>query len=128
MIENEVRLSGRLVNKPHLFSTSTGKSRVFFCLACGKKDHVEFISCTAWDKVAENMDAYTDKGMEISVSGHLISRSKEINNKIEYYLECVVDEVKFHSGKRKEKEEPKNEAFKTLDDEILELDADNLPF
>lgn len=126
MLENSVTLIGRLANKPKLFSTNTGKSKTFFSVACGKKDRVEFISCVAWDKIAENMDAYTDKGMEIAVYGHLVSRSKEVNNKTEYYLEVIADEVKFLGSKRKD--EPKNEAFTTLDDEIMKLDADNLPF
>lgn len=126
MLENIVMLNGRLVRKPRLLSTSSGKSMVYFSLAIGRKDRVGYVSLTAFDKVAENIDAFTDKGMEISVLGHLVERTKEVNNRTEYYLEVIADEVKFHGGKRKE--EPKNEAFKTLDDEILELDADNLPF
>ena len=126
MIENEVTLIGRLVNKPKMFSTNSGKSITYFAVACGKKDWVEYISCTAFDKIAENLDAYTDKGTEIAVRGHLVSRNKEVNGRQDFYLEVIVDEVKFLGSKRKE--QPKNEAFKTVDDAILDLDASNLPF
>lgn len=127
MVDNSVTLIGRLVNHPKLFSTSTGKSKTFFAIATGRKDRVEFISCTAWDKVAEILDAYTDKGSEIAVEGHLVSRNKEVNGRQEYYLEVIVDSVKLLGGKHKE-ENSANEALKTIDDEILKLDADNLPF
>ena len=122
MIENEVTLIGRLVNDPKMFSTETGKSKTFFAVACGRKDKVEFISCTAWDKIAENLSSFKKKGDEIAVRGHLVNRSKEVNGRIEYYLELIVDEVKYIGSRKEEK------PLQTADDLIEGLDASELPF
>lgn len=127
MVDNSVKLIGRLVARPKLFSTSKGTSQTYFTLATGRQDRVEYISCTAWDKIAEILNAYTDKGREIAVEGHLVNRHKEVNGKHEYYLEVIADSVKLLGGKPKE-EKNTNDALKTIDDEILKLDADDLPF
>lgn len=121
ILDNMVILEGRLTNDPKLFSTSTGKSKVFSSVACGYGDRVEFISFTAWDKVAENLAAYTKKGSEVLIKGHLKNYSKEVNGRTEYYLEVYADEVKF-IGKKKEEEKPLE-----IPDDVVKI-GDDLPF
>lgn len=106
ILDNVVILEGRLVNDPKLYSTSNGKSKVFCSVACGYGDYVEFISFTAWDKVAENLAAFTKKGSEVLIKGHLKNKSKEVSGRTEYYLEVYADEIKFIGSKKKEEEKP----------------------
>lgn len=123
ILDNVVILEGRLVNDPKLFSTSTGKSKVFCSVACGYGDYVEFISFTAWDKVAENLAAFTKKGSEVLIKGHLKNKNKDVNGRTEYYLEVYADEVKFIGGKKKEEEKPLQ-----IPDDVLNVNSDDLPF
>lgn len=122
MLENDVRLIGRLARDPHLMSTQSGKSLAHFSIAVGYGDNVEFINCTAWNKVAENISAYTKKGSQIAASGHLTQREIHKDGKTDYQLEVVVDSIKLLDSKPKEQ---KQEAFATVDDL---LNADQLPF
>ena len=121
ILDNVVILEGRLVNDPKLFSTSTGKSKVFCGVACGYGDYVEFISFTAWDKVAENLAAFTKKGSEVLIKGHLKNKNKDVNGRTEYYLEVYADEIKF-IGKKKEEEKPLE-----IPDDVVKI-GDDLPF
>lgn len=121
ILDNVVILEGRLVNDPKLYSTSNGKSKVFCSVACGYGDYVEFISFTAWDKVAENLAAFTKKGSEVLIKGHLKNKSKDVNGRTEYYLEVYADEIKFIGSKKKEEEKPLE-----IPDDLVK--SDDLPF
>ncbi len=121
MLENDVRLIGRLARDAHLMSTQSGKSLAHFSIACGYGDNVEFINCTAWGKTAETLAAYTKKGSQIAAAGHLTQREINKDGKTDYQLEVVVDSIKLLDSKPKEQ---KQEVFATVDD-IL---SDQLPF
>ena len=122
MLGNDINLIGRLTYDPKLFSTKSGKSCAIIGLACGHKDYTEFINVKAWEKAAETIVAYTKKGSQLAVNGHLHTKEKEVNGKTEYELEIIVDSFRFLDSKPKE--ELKEEALATVDDYL----ADQLPF
>ena len=124
MVENHVTLIGRLVKDVYFLSTKNGKSLVYFTLACGYGDKVEYINCSAWGKTAENLAAYTKKGSQIAAEGYVHQNEYQSNGKTEYRLEITVETVKLLDSKPKDKEELKEEALATVDDYL----ADQLPF
>lgn len=71
---NQVILMGRLTNDVEVQSTSTGKSIARFSLAVdrvGKDAGADFFEVTAWEKTAELLSQYTQKGSKILVQGRL---------------------------------------------------------
>ncbi len=77
---NRVTLIGRLTKKPELKTSSSGKNFVPFTIAVNNsfnRDRTDFISCFAWDKIAENMVNYLDKGSLISVDGSIGTSNKD---------------------------------------------------
>lgn len=72
---NQVSLVGRITHNLELRETSTGKSYVFFSIAINNiNNKADFINCTAWNNVAENMVKYLGKGSMVAVTGRLTSR------------------------------------------------------
>lgn len=88
---NQVILIGRLARDVEMKETSSGKTYCRFSLAVdrgmskAKKEEakakgietVDFIPCTAWDKTAETLSKYTEKGCRITVTGAIQRRSYE---------------------------------------------------
>ena len=70
---NSIVLSGRLTKKPELRTTQSGKSLCNFSLAVNRyaSDEADFIDCVCFNKVAENLYKYQDKGSMIELSGKI---------------------------------------------------------
>lgn len=70
---NSIVLSGRLTKKPELRTTQSGKSLCNFSLAVNRyaSDEADFIDCVCFNKVAENLCKYQDKGSMIELSGKI---------------------------------------------------------
>ena len=104
---NVVALMGRLVADPQLRQTTTGKNVASFRIAVdrGRKDangqnQADFFDIVAWDKSAEFVCRYFQKGSLIAVEGRLQSRNyqdKSGNNR--NAVEVVVNNVSFAGSK-----------------------------
>lgn len=104
---NVVALMGRLVADPQLRQTTTGKNVASFRIAVdrGRKDangqnQADFFDIVAWDKSAEFVCRYFQKGSLIAVEGRLQSRNyqdKSGNNR--NAVEVVVNNVSFAGNK-----------------------------
>lgn len=75
---NVVVISGRLTKKPELRTTQTGIEVCNFSLAVdnGKVDEngkrgVDFIECTSFGKLAQNLCKYQDKGSMLELKGRI---------------------------------------------------------
>ena len=104
---NKVILSGRLTARPELKSTQSGKSFCSFSLAIDrppKQDgshETDFLNVTAWDKTAEFITRYFDKGSPIFVEGSLRVRSwTDQDNKKRYVTEILAQTVNFVESKK----------------------------
>jgi single-strand DNA-binding protein len=101
---NSILLLGRATSKVELKQTQSGKSVVSFSLAVKRpfaKDTTDFFTIVAWDKQAEILSRYVDKGSQICVRGYLTTRSWEDNNgNKRYATEVVAHEVSFCDTKR----------------------------
>lgn len=122
---NNVQLGGRLTAKPELKKTQSGLSVCSFTIAVNRKanrEETDFINCVAWNKTAEFITKYFDKGAAIFVSGSLQVRQWEDskgNNR--YSTEVIVDNAYFVEGKQAA---PTTAVAVTE----IEVDEDDMPF
>ena len=136
---NVVAIMGRLVRDPELRQTQSGKDVASFTIACdrNRKDApADFIPVTAWDKTAQFVCRYFQKGSLIAVDGRLQSRQyqdKAGNNRTA--IEIVAQNVSFCGEKKQEtkpfplaNENALNFAQGGNDDFAPVDDADDLPF
>lgn len=104
---NVVAIMGRLARDPELRQTTTGKNVAAFTIACdhNKKDGgADWIPVTAWERTAEFICKYFQKGSLIAIDGRLQSRSyQDKNGNNRTAIEVVASNVHF-AGKN---EQPK---------------------
>lgn len=75
---NQVFLIGRLTRDPEMRSTPQGKNVASFSLAVDRgNDQTDYFDITAWDKTAELVDQYTQKGSKLHVQGSLQQQTWE---------------------------------------------------
>lgn len=69
---NRISLVGRLTAKPELRYTNSNKAVSMFTIAVNRdKDNTDFLDIRVWDKQAENLCQYQDKGNLIGIDGTL---------------------------------------------------------
>lgn len=79
---NKVTLVGNLGATPEVRYTQGGTAVCNLRLACNERrkkgdaweDHTEWVDVVCWDKTAENVGQYLDKGRQIYVEGRLQTR------------------------------------------------------
>lgn len=113
---NKVILVGRLGKKPELKHTQgEGKAVTSFSLAInqGKKDDAPlWVSIVAWEKTAEAVASYLDKGSNVYVEGRLAMRKYTKDGVEKERWEVVAHQVLFldaKGGKGDKREEPSDE-------------------
>ena len=108
---NVVAIMGRLAADPQLRQTTTGKNVASFRIACdrGRRDangqsQADWLDVVAWDRTAEFVCKYFQKGSLIAIDGRLQSRSyqdKNGNNRTK--VEVVASNVSFCGSKAAER-------------------------
>ena len=102
---NNTVLVGRITKALEMKTTTNGVNVLSFTLAINKKvkekDQVSYISCVSFNKTAEILNQYCDKGSLILVDGELQSRSYEKDNRTIYVTEVVVGRVLLLDNKQK---------------------------
>lgn len=105
---NVVAVIGRLVDDPQLRQTPGGKNVATFRIACNrKKDEADFFNVVAWDKTADFICRYFQKGAQIGITGRLQSRNyqdKQGNKR--NTVEIVAQQVSFCGSKPTEDHSP----------------------
>ena len=104
---NRVNLIGRITREPEI--KEYGKDNDIMChftLAVQRdKDNANFIPCSAFDKVAENMEKYVQKGDLLGVEGRLRDYSYENKDGEKVYgMEVSVDRLYFLQAKKERDE------------------------
>ena len=100
-------IMGRLVADPQLRQTTTGKNVASFRIACdrGRRDpngqnQADFLDVVAWDRTAEFVCRYFQKGSLIAVDGRLQTRSyQDKNGNNRQAVEIVANNVNFTGPK-----------------------------
>jgi single-strand DNA-binding protein len=102
-LRNKVQLIGNLGNAPEIITLDSGKKLAKFSIATNevyknaqgeKVTETQWHNLIAWNKTAEIVEKYVEKGKEIAIEGKLTSRSyddKDGNKR--YVTEIVVNEL-----------------------------------
>lgn len=110
---NKVIISGRLTRDPEVRYTQSGKSVASFTVAANRRfsksdqqNTADFIPVVAWEKLADIVSTYTQKGSQVLVEGRLQVRNYEAQDGSKRYVtEIVAQEVEF-MGAKKTPQEP----------------------
>jgi single-strand DNA-binding protein len=94
---NILCISGNLTAKPELKSTQSGKQVASFTVAISEgKDKTEFVNCVAWDKTAELIVQYCDKGDRMTCNGKIQTRKwEDKDGNTRYTTEMIVNQFDF---------------------------------
>lgn len=127
---NHVTLHGRLTAAPELRKTDSGKSVTTFTIAVDRdKEHTDFIPCVAWERRAEHISAYFDRGQEAVVSGRIGSRSyQDKDGKRRTAYEVTVESIDFCGKKSSTAETPEHPRYATPTLAEISDDDGELPF
>ena len=96
---NSIILTGNICNDLELKTTNSGKSVCSFNIAVRRpfaKDVTDFFTVVVWNKQAENICQYCNKGTRIGLSGMLTTRKwedNEGNSRTSY--EVVAENIEF---------------------------------
>lgn len=104
---NVVVIIGRLARDPELRQTTTGKSVASFRIACdrGRKDangqsQADWLDVVAWDRTAEFICKYFQKGSLIVIDGRLQTRQyQDKNGQNRTAVEIVANNINFAGPK-----------------------------
>ena len=91
-------LIGRLTKKPELNYTANQNAVTRFSLAVdrGKSDAgADFPTIVAWNKTAENVCRYKDRGDQIAVMGRIQTGSYKKDGQTIYTTDIVADRIEF---------------------------------
>lgn len=132
---NSVILSGRLTKKPELRATSSGNYICSFNLAVdrGRTDEAgnreaDFIECVCFNKTAENLCKYQDKGSFIELKGSVQVNSYVDNeNKKRFKTSIRVETINYISQPKTNGYEAKNEQIDPFEQMSSKVESE-LPF
>jgi len=98
-LRNKVQLIGNLGNNPEIITLDSGKKLAKFSIATnesyknseGKKiTDTQWHNVIAWNKTAEIIEKYLEKGNEVAIEGKLTSRSYEDKEGVKKYITEIV--------------------------------------
>jgi len=102
-LRNKVQLIGNLGNAPEIITLESGKKLAKFSIATNdsyknaqgeKITDTQWHNLVAWNKTAEIVEKYLEKGKEVAIEGKLTSRSYEDKDGTKKYItEVVVNEL-----------------------------------
>lgn len=128
---NNINLIGRLTANPELRYSKKGTNYCNFSLAVAHNaEETDFINCTAFNTIAENIAKYISKGQLLAVSGELRQGNYEKDGKkvIYHYVICgkitFIEKKQSDGNDKKGQTKNKNDDFANIPDDI----TDSLPF
>lgn len=128
---NKCWLTGRLSKKPELRKINENSCVCDFTIATNRPTNrdgervADFINCRVWNKQAENLCKYQDKGNLIGVSGEIRTETYEVNGTKKYKTYVLTNNIEFLESKKDiplEKLTTKTDFDKTGQIEISEED------
>jgi single-strand DNA-binding protein len=98
-LRNKVQLIGNLGNDPEIITTESGKKLARFSIATNdsyknadgeKVVDTQWHTVIAWNRTAEIVEKYVEKGQEIAIEGKLTNRTYETKEGEKRYVTEVV--------------------------------------
>ena len=134
---NTVVLMGRLTDEPNIKSLDSDKKVMKFCLAVERSQtskneerKTDFIDCIAWEKTAEFISKYFQKGDAVIVEGRIETRQyedKQGNKRKSVYV--LVNNVNFCALKKGENNQSQEKPQKSRENNSNNwLNDEDLPF
>ena len=109
-LRNKVQLIGNLGNNPEIITLESGKKLAKISIATNetyknaqgeKVTDTQWHNVVAWNKTAEIIEKYLEKGNEVAIEGKLTSRSYEDKDGAKKYItEIVCNELLMLGGKQ----------------------------
>ena len=107
---NQVVLVGRITREPELKELEDGKkvSNITLAVPRSYKNadwiyETDFIDCTLWNGIANNLFEYCKKGDMVGVIGKIETNMLEQDGERKKYTHVVADKFTFIASKKKEK-------------------------
>lgn len=134
---NRVIIEGNLTDNVDLRKTQSGKLVTSFTVACsegtGDKKYTEFVDVTAWEKTAELISRYCQKGTRVLIEGKLRTDSYDKNGQKMYRTYVLANNVEFLDRTKTEPQttltgDDGRDMFGRKPVEDVKIDADELPF
>lgn len=116
---NKCIITGRLTKAPELKYTASNKAVCEFTIASNRpvvKDgqkEADFVNCQAWNKTAENLAKYQDKGSLIAVYGSYTTDTYEKDGEKRYKTYILVNEIEFLGPRSQDKPVETSEPVET---------------
>lgn len=111
-LRNKVQLIGNLGQTPEIKTFESGKKMAKFSLVTNDSyrsangDYVkeaQWHNLVAWDKTAELVEKYLEKGKEVGIEGRLVNRSyTNKDGEKKYVTEVVINEILLLGSKKPE--------------------------
>ena len=123
---NAIQLIGRLTAEPEQKTTTGGKAVCDFTIAVNRpgSSQADFVRCTAWDKVAENICKYKHQGDLVGIIGSLrVAPYVDKENRRREKIYVTVSQAEFIGGR---KEPAPGESTETV--QIPDGADDDFPF
>lgn len=108
-LRNKVQLIGNVGNTPEIINLESGKKLAKFSLATNenyknaqgeKVTETQWHNLIAWNKTADIVESFIQKGKEIAIEGKLTSRNYEDKDGNKRYItEVIVNEILMLNGK-----------------------------
>jgi single-strand DNA-binding protein len=98
-LRNKVQLIGNLGNKPEIITLDSGKKLAKLSIATNetyknaqgeKVTDTQWHNVVAWNKTAEIIEKYLEKGSEVAIEGKLTNRSYEDKDGTKKYITEIV--------------------------------------
>jgi single-strand DNA-binding protein len=122
---NKLFTTGRLTRDPEIRTTSTGKKVASFSIAVekfGKDKSVYFFNITAWEKLADIVDAYAIKGVKVAIIGELVQETFEHEGNKREKIYILAKEIELLGNKQQPNLDTQNQES----DESAEINIDDL--
>ena len=124
---NKVILTGNLTKDVEMRYTQSGKEIARMSIAVnqgyGDKQTTDFFNLIAWEKTAELIGKYLNKGSKVLVEGRLKNNNYEDNKGVKHYgVDVIVESIEFMDSKGSSKKKAAND----YDDGAI--DDDDMPF
>ena len=108
-LRNKVQLIGNLGSNPEIITLESGKKLAKFSIATNERykntqgeqvTDTQWHNIVAWNKTAEIIEKYLEKGSEVAVEGKLTTRSYETKEgEKRYFTEVICNEILMLGGK-----------------------------
>ena len=101
---NHVNLIGNLTKDPYISYEASNDPRCVakFTLAVnegyGDKKRTDYIQCTAFGRIGENIERFVHKGSKVAVTGKIQTGSYEKDGRKVYTTEVIANTVEFLGG------------------------------